>query len=209
MMIDKGLDVNKTLIDADELSPLYYAINRKERIRFGFKNFKKKLEENPYNITWNNLDVPGLTALDKEANREIRIGNIRNVSFDFEEQMMKASFAQMYGNENTFDKFQGINALFLAAEFNDVKVCELLLEKGASPTASLGETLLCTIPNEYGITPIIYFLYHTQALDNSKELRKQFVSQFIKAGGNLNQGSILGSANQVIKMLEYYEKQKK
>lgn len=282
MMIDKGLDVNKTLIDADELSPLYYAINRKERIRFGFKNFKKKLEENPYNITWNNLDVPGLTALDKEANREIRIGNIRNVSFDFEEQMMKVSFAQMYGNENTFDmqlkeldqiieylisktddvdffiktfdKFQGINSLFLAAEFNDVKVCELLLEKGASPTISLGETLLCTIPNEYnsydyvysynsfiyrliyfnswdmlelfltkyiemarqsmvpneyGITPIIYFLYYTRTLDNSNELRKQFISKFVKAGANLNQGSILGSANQVIKMLEYYEKQKK
>ena len=52
--------------------------------------------------------------------------------------------------------------------------------------------------NEYGITPIIYFLYYTKSLDNSKELRKQFISKFIKADADLNQGSILGSANKLI-----------
>ena len=277
-IIDKGFDINNTLIDADELSPLYYAINRKERIRFGFDNFKKKLVENPYNITWNNFDMPGLTPGDKATNREVRIGKIKNVGFNFEDKIMKASFVQMYGNENTFDfqiqeldkiieylidktndidkyvktfdQYQGINTLFLAAEYNDVKVCELLLEKGASPTRSLGETLLCTIPNnynsfdyvylnnsfiyrliyfhswemlelflskykeiakktmepnEYGITPIIYFLYYTRTLNNAYELRKKYISMFIDAGADLKQDSILGSANQ---MLEYYEKQK-
>ncbi|MBR4791963.1 MAG: hypothetical protein IK024_13825 [Treponema sp.] len=274
-LINKGLDINNLVIDADELSPLYYAINRKERIRFGFDNFKKKLEENPYNITWNNFDMPGLTAGDKSINRELRIGKINNVSFDFKDTIMKASFEQMYGNEKTFaiqiqeldkiieylinktddidkyeksfDQYQGINTLFLAAEYNDVKLCELLLEKGASPTKSLGETLLCTIPNnydsydyvysynsfiyrliyfhswdmleiflskhkemakksmepnEYGITPIIYFLYCTRTLDNAQELRKKYISMFIKAGADLNQKSILGSANQVIQLLE-------
>lgn len=194
---------------------------------------------------------------------------------------MKASFTQMYGNENTFDlqiqeldkiieylidktndidkyvktfdQYQGINTLFLAAEYNDVKICELLLEKGANPTKSLGETLLCTIPNdynsfdyvysnnsfiyrliyfhswdmltlfltkykdmakqsmkpnEYGITPIIYFLYYIRDIDNSKELRKQFISKFIEAGADLNQPSILGSPKQIIQLLEYYEKEK-
>ena len=52
--------------------------------------------------------------------------------------------------------------------------------------------------NEYGITPIIYFLYYTKSLDNSKELRKQFISKFVKAGADLKQDSILGSANQLI-----------
>lgn len=277
-IIDKGFDINNTLIDADELSPLYYAINRKERIRFGFDNFKKKLVENPYNITWNNFDMPGLTPGDKATNREVRIGKIKNLGFNFEDKIMKALFVQMYGNENTFDfqiqeldkiieylidktndidkyvktfdQYRGINTLFLAAEYNDVKVCELLLEKGASPTRSLGETLLCTIPNnynsfdyvylnnsfiyrliyfhswemlelflskykeiakktmepnEYGITPIIYFLYYTRTLNNAYELRKKYISMFIDAGADLKQDSILGSANQ---MLEYYEKQK-
>lgn len=180
--------------------------------------------------------MPGLTTGGKAINHEYRIAKM-HVNVDFEKQIKKYSFTQKFEDEKTFDEQiiqldriieylvsktedldayvksfdnqQGTNSLFLAAEFNDVKVCELLLEKGASPTTSLGETLLCTIPNEYGITPIIYFLYHTQALDNSKELRKQFISKFVKAGANLNQGSILGSANQVIKMLEYYEKQKK
>ena len=56
--------------------------------------------------------------------------------------------------------------------------------------------------NEYGITPIIYFLYYTKSLDNSKELRKQFISKFVKAGADLNKMSILGSAKQ---MIEYYD----
>lgn len=64
-------------------------------------------------------------------------------------------------------------------------------------------------PNGYGITPILYFLYYTSTLDNSKELRKQFILKFVKAGADLNQGSVFGSANQMIKLLDDYEKQKK
>ena len=63
-------------------------------------------------------------------------------------------------------------------------------------------------PNEYGITPIIYFLYYIRDIDNSKELRKQFISKFIEAGADLNQPSILGSPKQIIQLLEYYEKEK-
>ena len=128
--------------------------------------------------------MPGLTPGDKATNREVRIGKIKNVGFNFEESIMKASFTQMYGNENTFDlqiqeldkiieylidktndidkyvktfdQYQGINTLFLAAEYNDVKICELLLEKGANPTKSLGETLLCTIPNDYNSFDYVY-----------------------------------------------------
>ena len=54
-IIEKGLDINKLVIDADEISPLYYAINRKEAIKLGFSNFMKKLEDNPFNITWKNF----------------------------------------------------------------------------------------------------------------------------------------------------------
>ena len=278
-IIDKGFDINKVLIDADELSPLYYTISRKGRIKSGFNSFKKKLDENPYNITWNNLDVPGLTPIEKSKNRELRIGKMKNISFDFEEEIMKASFSQMFGNESTFEmqiteldkiieylisktnnideyvktfnKFQGVNSLFLAAEYNDVKVCEILLKNGANPTTILGEAIMCTIPNEYnsfyyvvannsfiyrlvfyhswnmleifltkykevaketmkpnryGITPIIYFLYYTRNLDNSNELRKKFISMFVEAGADLNQKSIIGSANNMIKKLENQKK---
>lgn len=281
-IIEKGLDINNLVIDADEISPLYYAINRKETIKTGFKNFMKKLEENPYNITWKNFDMPGLTTGEKAVNREYRIGKIKNITINFEEQIKKYSFTQKYGDEKTFDEQiiqldkiieflvsktedlddyvksfdnqQGANSLFLAAEYNDIKVCELLLANGADPNKNLGRAFMCTvpteynsyeyvfsnnsfiyrliffhswdmlalfltkykdmahqsmIPNEYGITPIIYFLYYTRTLDNSKELRKQFILKFVKAGADLNQGSILGSANQVIKLLDDYEKQKK
>ena len=274
-MIEKGLDINNLVIDADEISTLYYAINRKETIKTGFTNFMKKLDENPYNITWKNFDMPGLTTGEKSVNR-------KNININFEEQIKKYSFTQKYGDEKTFDEQiiqldkiieflvsktedlddyvksfdnqQGSNSLFLAAEYNDIKVCELLLANGADPNKHVGRAFLCTvpteynsyeyvfsnnsfiyrliffhswdmlalfltkykdmahqsmIPNEYGITPIIYFLYYTRTLDNSKELRKQFILKFVKAGADLSQGSILGSANQVIKLLEDYEKQKK
>lgn len=281
-IIEKGLDINNLVIDADEISPLYYAINRKETIKTGFKNFMKKLEENPYNITWKNFDMPGLTTGEKAVNREYRIGKIKNININFEEQIKKYSFTQKYGDEKTFDEQiiqldkiieflvsktedlddyvksfdnqQGANSLFLAAEYNDIKVCELLLANGADPNKNLGRAFMCSVPteynsyeyvfsnnsfiyrliffhswdmlalfltkykdmaqksmepNEYGITPIIYFLYYTRTLDNSKELRKQFILKFVKAGADLNQGSVFGSANQMIKLLDDYEKQKK
>lgn len=268
-IIEKGLDINKLVIDADEVSPLYYAINRKEAIKLGFSNFMKKLEDNPFNITWKNFDMPGLTTGEKAINRDYRIGKMQ-VNVDFEEQIKKYIFTQKFGDEKTFDdqliqldkiieylvsktenlddyvksfdNQQGTNSLFLAAEYNDIKVCELLLMNGADPNINLGKAFMCTVPteynsydvfsknsfiyrliffhswdmltlfltkykdmsqksmeqNEYGITPIIYFLYYTKSLDNSKELRKQFISKFVKAGADLNQGSILGSANQLI-----------
>lgn len=268
-IIEKGLDINKLVIDADEVSPLYYAINRKEAIKLGFSNFMKKLEDNPFNITWKNFDMPGLTTGEKAINRDYRIGKMQ-VNVDFEEQIKKYTFTQKFGDETTFDdqliqldkiieylvsktenlddyvksfdNQQGTNSLFLAAEYNDIKVCELLLMNGADPNINLGKAFMCTVPteynsydvfsknsfiyrliffhswdmlslfltkhkdmaqksmeqNEYGITPIIYFLYYTKSLDNSKELRKQFISKFIKAGADLNQGSILGSANKLI-----------
>lgn len=269
-IIEKGLDINKLVIDADEVSPLYYAINRKEAIKLGFSNYMKKLEDNPFNITWKNFDMPGLTIDGKAINREYRIGKMQ-VNVDFEEQIKKYTFTQKFGDEKTFDdqliqldkiieylvsktenlddyvksfdNQQGTNSLFLAAEYNDIKVCELLLVNGADPNKNLGKAFMCTVPteynsyeyvfsknsfiyrliffhswdmltlfltkykdmaqksmeqNEYGITPIIYFLYYTKSLDNSKKLRKQFISKFVKAGADLNQGSILGSANQLI-----------
>ena len=271
-------DINKLVIDADEVSPLYYAINRKEAIKLGFSKFMKKLEDNPFNITWKNFDMPGLTTGEKAINRDYRIGKIKNVNIDFAEQIKKYSFTQKYGDEKTFDEQiiqldkiieylvsktddlddyvksfdnqQGTNSLFLAAEYNDIKVCELLLSNGADPNKNLGRALMCTVPteynsyeyvfsnnsfiyrliffhswdmltlfltkykdlaqksmepNEYGITPILYFLYYTSTLDNSKELRKQFISKFVKAGADLNKMSILGSAKQIIKMIEYYD----
>lgn len=268
-IIEKGLDINKLVIDADEVSPLYYAINRKEAIKLGFSNFMKKLEDNPFNITWKNFDMPGLTTGEKAINRDYRIGKMQ-VNVDFEEQIKKYIFTQKFGDEKTFDdqliqldkiieylvsktenlddyvksfdNQQGTNSLFLAAEYNDIKVCELLLMNSADPNINLGKAFMCTVPteynsydvfsknsfiyrliffhswdmlslfltkykdmaqksmeqNEYGITPIIYFLYYTKSLDNSKELRKQFISKFVKAGADLNQGSILGSAKQLI-----------
>ena len=268
-IIEKGLDINKLVIDADEVSPLYYAINRKEAIKLGFSNFMKKLEDNPFNITWKNFDMPGLTTGEKAINRDYRIGKMQ-VNVDFEEQIKKYTFTQKFGDEKTFDdqliqldkiieylvsktenlddyvksfdNQQGTNSLFLAAEYNDIKVCELLLMNGADPNINLGKAFMCTVPteynsydvfsknsfiyrliffhswdmltlfltkykdmaqksmeqNEYGITPIIYFLYYTKSLDNSKELRKQFISKFVKAGADLKQDSILGSANQLI-----------
>ena len=137
----------------------------------------KKLEDNPFNITWKNFDMPGLTTGEKAINRDYRIGKIKNVNIDFEEQIKKYSFTQKYGDEKTFDEQiihldkiieylvsktedlddyvksfdnqQGTNSLFLAAEYNDIKVCELLLSNGADPNKNFGRALMCTIPTKY------------------------------------------------------------
>lgn len=78
-------DINNLVIDTDEISPLHYAINRKNVIKVGFSKFMKKLEENPFNITWKNFDMPGLTTGGKAINREYRIAKM-HVNVDFEKQ---------------------------------------------------------------------------------------------------------------------------
>ena len=35
------------------------------------------------------------------------------------------------------------------AEYNDIKVCELLLMNGADPNINLGKAFMCTVPTEY------------------------------------------------------------
>lgn len=271
-IIEKGIDINKVIIDADELSPLYYTIDRKGKISEGFDKFKQKLHNNPLNITWKNYDRPGLTMADKLLNKNKILNSDES---DLYYQCMKTSFEFMFGDEKTykkqieeldkiieffiskttnvdkfvktFDKNQGTNALFLAAEFDDLETCNKLIEHNANIQTVLGEAFLCTIPteygnyeyvysnnafiyrliyfkawktlahfltkqkklaiktmtqNEFGITPIIYFLWNTKNERNRMELVKKYIPLFVEAGANLEQPSIIGSAKQIINFLE-------
>lgn len=53
-------------ISADELSPLYYAIFLKQRIKTVLNKFPAQIKE-PQNIIWKNLAVPGMTEEQKKA----------------------------------------------------------------------------------------------------------------------------------------------
>ncbi|MCR4735427.1 MAG: hypothetical protein K5829_10540 [Treponema sp.] len=178
-IIEKGIDINEILIDADELSPLYFAIGRKGTIAGGYEKFVQKQRDNPFNLTWENYDAPGLTMYDKALYKN------KMINSDKYYQSMKNSFVFNYGQEKTykkqieeldkiieyliskttdvdkfvkyFDKKQGTNALFLAAEYDDLETCKKLIEHNANTQIVLGDAFLCTVLVDYGYYEYVYF----------------------------------------------------
>ena len=165
-IIEKGLDVNGLLISSDNVSPVYYCIQRFMQAKFPNKTIEQlsKIEEST-NMVWENLNMPGLTNSDKKNmffNTETPFGNK-----ELREKLVKVSFIQDMGPENTYqeqqkqlreiclyliektanqDEFiqenlqinQKWTSLFYAAETDDKEVCRALLQNGANPNLHLG-----------------------------------------------------------------------
>ena len=271
-MLNKGLDINTLRIDADELSPLYYVVNRRCNLTKGYTDYINKQEKNLLSITWKNSDRPGITAYDKQINDNIFFNRI---DINQKHKLQKTVFEFLYGNEkvkneqltelnkiinlfisktsdlNSFIKVsnnqQGISVLDLAGEFDDVELCKIFLEKGVDPIKPKGDIILCSVPtkygyyedifydisfvsrliffkswnmledflvnytdiakksmtpNEYGITPLIFFIMNLRKEKDREVLYKKFIPLFKKAGAKMNQQSYIGSANYLLKQIK-------
>lgn len=195
-IIEKGLDVNGLLISADDVSPVYYCIQRFKQAKFPDKIIEQlsKFDEST-NMVWENLNMPGLTNSDKKNryfNTETPFGNK-----ELREKFAKASFIQDMGPENTYqeqqkqlretclyliektanqDEFikenpqinQKWTALFFAVEADDKEVCRALLKNGANPNLHLGY-----IP-EWGMVTFL----KTCISFESWEVLEMFLSEF-------------------------------
>lgn len=195
-IIEKGLDINGLLISADNVSPVYYCIQRFKQAKFPNKTIEQlsKIEEST-NMVWENLNMPGLTNSDKKNmffNTETPFGNK-----ELREKLVKVSFIQDMGPENTYqeqqkqlreiclyliektanqDEFiqenlqinQKWTALFFAVEADDKEVCRALLNNGADPNLHLG-----VIP-EWG--PITFIKRCISF--NSWEVLEMFLSEY-------------------------------
>ncbi len=195
-IIEKGLDINGLLISADEVSPVYYCIQRFKQTKFPDKSIEQlsKIDESA-NIVWENLNMPGLTNSDKKNmyfNAKTPFGNK-----ELQEKLTKAAVFKEMGPDNTYqeqqkqlreiclyliektanqDEFilenlqinQKWTVLFLAAETDDKEICRALLKNGANPNLHLGYNPECGM---------ITFL-KTCILLESWDVLEMFLSEF-------------------------------
>lgn len=104
-IIEKGLDINGLLISADEVSPVYYCIQRFKQTKFPDKSIEQlsKIDESA-NIVWENLNMPGLTNSDKKNmyfNAKTPFGNK-----ELQEKLTKAAVFKEMCPDNTYQEQQ-------------------------------------------------------------------------------------------------------
>ena len=164
----KGFDIQDLKISADELSPLYYAVLR---LYFVEHAISKGHIPNGDNITWKNLNVPGVFAEDKQlfmeqmkndpAYKEIGpsctaqfIGDSSIWKQEFEE--IKTIVKYLIDKTDNVDAFvkQIVNVLGLAIEHDFEDICRLLIEKGADPARIFVDN---TTPYDSPIHRAIYY----------------------------------------------------
>ena len=153
-------DFQNYLISADEVSPLYYLLLRRQVLLNGIDAYIEKRKLYPDNILWKNLAVPGFTENEKKQYLE-KMDASEGYS-DFERAFLTFEFGIKYRNQiieiynhiadyfinrtHNVDSFikmapnteQGCTALYYAAEIDDVYICRKLLDAGADYKKQIG-----------------------------------------------------------------------
>lgn len=195
-IIEKGLDVNGLLISSDDVSPVYYCIQRFKQAKYPDRSQKEFLsfDSNP-NIVWENLNMPGLTNSDKKAmHRKMNLSFKEN---EIGEKLVRASMINDMGPENFYEEQQSclkeiclyliektanqdeyikdnseINqkwtSLFFAAEIDDKEICRALINNGADPNRHLG------FDPDWGYISFLKRCIHYEAW----EVLEMFLSEF-------------------------------
>ena len=166
-MLGEGKFPSNYRITADEFSPLYYAIDKRNYL-VNPKYFLENLEKNSENIKYENSFVPGLTADDKRNFRNqihtlfsfLQEEITKKISDKIPKEECDKSISKIdkiidlliSKTENVDDFINyppaekivnniGVNALLLTCEFNDVVTCKKLIEAGADLSKSIGKCL--------------------------------------------------------------------
>jgi len=151
---NKGFDIQKLKISADELSPLYYTIMRCHFVS-NLISTGKITENEKRNITWEKFNVPGIFTEDKMAYHENMISDpmykeMEKLSIYIfcgkpeiwkqELQELKEIVKYLADKTDDVDAFakkapngDDTTALSLAVESDFDNICRLLIEKGANP----------------------------------------------------------------------------
>lgn len=163
-MLGEGKFPSNYRITADEMSPLYYAINKRNHL-VNPEYFLENLEKNSENIKYGNSFVPGFTTDDKrnfrnqmhtlfpllqEITKKI-LDNIPTEECDKSISKIDKIIDLLISKTENVDDFIfyppaekivnniGVNALLLTCEYNDTVTCKKLIEAGADLSKSIGK----------------------------------------------------------------------
>lgn len=167
-------------ITADEMSPLYYAINKRNHL-VNPEYFLENLEKNSENIKYGNSFVPGFTTDDKRNFRnqihtlfpflqeeitEKILDNIPKEEWDKSISKIDKIIDLLISKTENVDDFIfyppaekivnniGVNALLLTCEYNDTVTCKKLIEAGADLSKSIGK---CLHPHPFSTDSYFFF----------------------------------------------------
>ena len=164
--VEGGLDIDKSRLDPDKVSPVYYTIERIIKLQ------DPQAHANPGNTKWKFLDAPGINAEDRKKNYYDKMNKssftmqemkecVRKVELcdesTYMEQIKKLKEICLWlidytknQDEYKFSNNLGTEwtTLTLAAETDDVDICRALLDHGANPNISL-KTGGDKIPNTF------------------------------------------------------------
>ena len=166
-------------ITADEMSPLYYAIDKRNHL-VNPEYFLENLEKNSENIKYGNSFVPGFTTDDKRNFRnqihtlfpflqeeitEKILDNIPKEEWDKSISKIDKIIDLLISKTENVDDFIfyppaekivnniGVNALLLTCEYNDTVTCKKLIEAGADLSKSIGKYLYPFSTDSYFCIP--------------------------------------------------------
>ncbi|MCR5124230.1 MAG: hypothetical protein K6B43_03440 [Treponema sp.] len=155
------------LISADEQTPLYYVLSRRDPLIRGFDKLDevRNQPQNKNNYVWKNLAVHGYTENEKRDSLDSMLEGTSDFA-KIVQSCQKEFYNIFYGHQTTkdaqlkafddiidyfisrtknvdsFEKIhkdgQGCNALLYAAEFDDVSTCRKLINAGADISKVLG-----------------------------------------------------------------------
>jgi hypothetical protein len=149
----KGFDIQNLKINADELSPLYYAVMRLYYVNQAIS--KGYIGNTSGNITWKNLDVPGIFQEDKQRCMENMksdpdykmVEQLSTLQYIGDPSVWKQEFEEikeivkyLIDKTDSVDAFakrvpngNPLTVLDLAVESDFDDICRQLIEKGANP----------------------------------------------------------------------------
>lgn len=167
VFVDRGFDIDSAIISADEVSPVYYALQRMLFYCNPEKTMKLHMESfsSPdTNINWKSLNIPGFNDHDKMRNfnaiyeamqicgfekayRNIMVLPVFGVPQIWSTMQKRSKDICLYLIEKTKeqDKFILFNqnvttewtSLYFSAEINDDDICRAFLKRGANPNLHL------------------------------------------------------------------------
>lgn len=175
-MLGEGKFPSDYRITADEMSPLYYAINKRNHLVNPDKNDVMSAQ----NIKYENLFGPGFTAETKERyfNNIMKFTShvagvinekLNNIPKDeWEKSISKIDkiIDLLISKTENVDDFIfyppaekivnniGVNALLLTCEYNDTVTCKKLIEAGADLSKSIGK---CLHPHPFSTDSYFFF----------------------------------------------------
>ena len=159
-MTDNGIEkfTDNFLISSDEVTPLYYAIGRREVLLLSKERYLSKIQNKEGDINYKNYFQAGFSEIQKdESNVFLKNTTVKQKVFSqFYNEQNQNSEEKLKQSDKIIDLLikttenidvvkyrsddptQGCSPLLYAAELDDVETCKKLLDSGADITLAIG-----------------------------------------------------------------------